>query len=207
MGRPAKHRIQEFNGVRYYWKPSGYYRADGARARYMHRDVWRFHHGPIPPDHHIHHRDGDRGNNDVANLECMHGSAHISKHSRQNSIAGSDKAKRHMANIRPAASAWHASPEGIAWHREHAAALWANREIERRACVRCEGIYEVLRGAAKRGFCSASCQSAARRAIGVDDEERSCAICGGAFMVNRYARRKTCGTTCRTEYMRRSNGL
>lgn len=38
---------------------------------YLHRVIWAEAHGPIPPDHEIHHADHDTFNNDLANLVCV----------------------------------------------------------------------------------------------------------------------------------------
>lgn len=46
---------------------------------YEHRYVWEKFHGPIPKDHEIHHVDGDRTNNTIENLECLHKSHHHSR--------------------------------------------------------------------------------------------------------------------------------
>jgi len=48
--------------------------------RYVHRIVAEAWYGPIPPDHHVHHRDGDKLNNHPDNLEILHGSDHNSMH-------------------------------------------------------------------------------------------------------------------------------
>jgi hypothetical protein len=45
-------------------------------------------------------------------------------------------------------------------------------------------------------FCSNACKSAWRRASGIDDEKRTCAKCGGTFIVNRYAKQDFCSYTC-----------
>lgn len=61
-----------FNGRTYTLSGKGgcYRLTSGARSL-LHRDVWEFHCGPIPPDHDILHRDGDKANNDLSNLVCV----------------------------------------------------------------------------------------------------------------------------------------
>lgn len=46
------------------------------RARY----VWQQHHGEIPPGMAIHHRDGDKLNDSIENLELVSKAEHIDKH-------------------------------------------------------------------------------------------------------------------------------
>ena len=45
-----------------------------------HRKVWHDANGPIPPGHHVHHRNRDRGDNRLANLELVEASDHLRKH-------------------------------------------------------------------------------------------------------------------------------
>lgn len=53
------------------------------RREYIHRLVWEEHFGPIPPGDKIHHKDGNKENNDISNLECKSASQHISDHNKQ----------------------------------------------------------------------------------------------------------------------------
>lgn len=50
---------------------------------FEHRYVWKTIKGKIPKDHEIHHIDGDRTNNNIDNLECIHRSKH---HARDREI-------------------------------------------------------------------------------------------------------------------------
>ena len=83
-----------FNGKEFYrypesGHPAGIYfrRAEGPRgaskAVLLHRAVWEFHNGAIPPGNDIHHRDGDPGNNRLDNLECLTKEEHKSRHRLQ----------------------------------------------------------------------------------------------------------------------------
>lgn len=46
----------------------------------LHRAVWESANGPVPCGHDIHHRDGDKSNNDLNNLECLSRSDHSRTH-------------------------------------------------------------------------------------------------------------------------------
>lgn len=50
------------------------------RTLRLHREVWIFHRGPVPHGYEIHHRDGDKANNHIDNLECLRKGAHSSFH-------------------------------------------------------------------------------------------------------------------------------
>lgn len=47
---------------------------------YEHRKVWFDSHGPIPPNHQIHHKNHDPSDNRLENLECLSNSAHQIEH-------------------------------------------------------------------------------------------------------------------------------
>lgn len=74
----------EWGGKRWHRYASGYYeRTDKRlrpRTRRLHREVWAHHHGPIPPGHDVHHRDEDRGNNEICNLELLSHAQHKRHH-------------------------------------------------------------------------------------------------------------------------------
>jgi len=69
-----------FNGHSYTVDDDDYYRRTNGDRSWLHQDVWEFHHGPIPTGYEIHHKSGNRLNNDIANLECLTPSAHAEKH-------------------------------------------------------------------------------------------------------------------------------
>ena len=58
--------------------PKGYIRISGEMA---HRRVWRKHHGPVSVGFFIHHIDGDKTNNEIANLALVDALTHKRIHS------------------------------------------------------------------------------------------------------------------------------
>jgi hypothetical protein len=57
------------------------------RQRYLHRMVWMFHHGSIPP--YIDHIDGDKGNNKIENLRAANQSQNgFNSGARKNNTSG-----------------------------------------------------------------------------------------------------------------------
>lgn len=60
--------------------PNGYIsNADGGG---VHRDVWRKHHGEIPKGYVIHHKNFNKKDNRIENLQCISYSEHIRLHKK-----------------------------------------------------------------------------------------------------------------------------
>ena len=118
----------EFNGKTYYrlGGPGGYFKNDG---KSLHRAVWTYYNGPIPEGHHIHHKDHNKENNDLSNLECIQGSAHMSMHGKEN-MNGRGYPKACL----DAAAEWHRSEEGRKWHKER---TLKPKEKTLKPCVQC----------------------------------------------------------------------
>lgn len=196
----AKHPVQVFNGVRFYRKGRGYYKAgyeeSGRRTIYMHRYVWEFHNGPILAKHHVHHTNGNTSDNRLENLVLMLGTEHSRQHALERIADGTFGTPEHLSIARAAAAQWHGSPAGLDWHKQHGKDTWADREKQQCPCTQCGKPYDGFIGARKRGFCSPSCQNMARVASGVDDETRTCVVCGTEFQANKYRKVKTCSKMC-----------
>src|SRR3990172_3700093 len=177
-----------FNGVKFRRYPDStcssdrnYYTPDGAhRLRgvgRLHQEIWKGAHGPIPEGFHIPHLDPDPIKNELSNLEALPEFDHMSGHGHDEP---SLQARAHLERIRPLASEWHRSVEGHRWHLEHGQDSWVNREARLYTCQRCGREYQSLKISAVR-FCCNACRAAWRRAIGADDEDRTCPVCGATF--------------------------
>lgn len=186
----------------YWWKVSssqGKYVAGQSVS--MHRYVWEFHNGEIPDGYQIHHKDHNRANNTLSNLELVETVEHCRYHMRKRAEKDPNHWKPALERAREAAKEWHKSEEGRAWHREHAKKTAHRVETHgiKMTCTWCGKTYKGLAKARKKGFCSASCQGMARNASGVDHIERNCTICNNTFMANKYSKRKTCSTECKNK--------
>lgn len=188
---------QEFNGVAYY-RSGHYFQRDGV---HLHIAVWQYHNGEIPPGHHVHHRDGDRSNNQIENLQALPAFEHISAHSRSRV----EYNLRHMEEMRSLAFEWHGTEQGRAWHSEHAKRYWSGREPISYTCPQCGKSFESMRvyGPHDNRFCCNYCKAKFRRASGVDNEQRTCALCGNAFTANRYEKNRFCSRSCAVDARRK----
>lgn len=150
----------------------------------LHRLIWEKAYGPIPKGHHIHHKDGNRLNNSIENLECISHEEHLSLHMKENSE------KIHV---------WHKSEEGRRHLGKKASKLMEERPFKDFKCPEClkdfksQNVHRVK-------YCSINCQAGARRKRGDDNVERQCVICSQTFSVNRYSATKTCGYSCGAKF-------
>lgn len=182
--------IQEFNGKRYYFS-GHYFQRQGER---LHIAVWKYYNGDIPKGYHIHHKDEDRHNNQIENLQMVKAYEHLSRHSS----ARDEYNQKHIKDMRELANEWHGSDEGRAWHSEHAKESWQKKGYNKYTCSCCGKEFETRHdyGADQNTFCSNACKAKHRAHSGIDNEERICAYCGKPFTVNKYAKRACCSREC-----------
>lgn len=72
----------EHGGEIYTLDNNGYY-VTGKASKKLHRVVWEEANGPIPNGYIVHHRDGDKANNELSNLELIEWGAHTALHLNQ----------------------------------------------------------------------------------------------------------------------------
>lgn len=164
--------------------------------QYLHRQIWREHHGEIPEGYHIHHLDDNPLNNDIENLECIPNGEHQKLHAQLWSEERLTKAREHMLSKVIPAAAKRIIPESELQQRsENSKRMWADASPKQQICEYCGKEFEAPPfGVAK--YCSGNCKTADRRKSGVDNETRICAICGNQFTVDKYAKTQTCSRRC-----------
>lgn len=91
-------------------KKTGYWiSTDHPRIR-AHQWIWIKIHGVIPKGYHIHHKNENKSDNRIENLELIERSRHMSHHMSQ--PERKEKSRKNLEKIRFKASAWHKSEEG-----------------------------------------------------------------------------------------------
>ncbi len=197
---------QYFNGKMFTRdEDSGYYlcsskSADGSRKR-MHAYVWEYYNGSVPDGYHVHHKDEDKSNNDISNLELKIETEHLSFHAKENAERNRDKVIQNLIeNAIPKAKEWHRSDEGREWHRKHYKKTKDNLHQKRKfRCIVCGKDFESIQVNAK--FCSNNCKSKHRRMEGIDNIEMECVVCGKKFVKNKYSKTQTCSRKCGTKLL------
>jgi hypothetical protein len=195
-----------YNGITFYRYPESkyiahrQYFAPGIADRQrgvdlLHRQIWKDACGQIPDGYHIHHKDRNTGNNSLDNLELVSLEDHQQEHYAEQSERGKSALSiEHLEQIRPMASAWHASDEGIAWHREHGKKTWDNRQFRVIVCAECGGNFETRHGG-EAIYCSERCyQKHLRKAGKHKNHLKTCEHCGKEFMG--IKRSRYCSRSC-----------
>lgn len=189
-----------FNGRSYTRdERTGYYLCskpsrDGRRKR-LHVAVWEYHNGKIDDGFEVHHKTMDKSRNDIGDLELLSAEEHRAMHASNMSEETKEKLRESLIkNAVPKAAEWHRSEEGIRWHSENGKRSWENREPAEYTCSYCGKRFWTKNRYSSRSntFCSNRCKSAFRRASGIDDETRTCEVCGGEFRANRYSTKRRC---------------
>jgi len=184
--------VQKFNGESFYLC-GRYFQHKGKR---LHRKVWEYHNGEIPKGYHVHHKDGNRRNNDISNLILLQSSDHLSEHMQSEDRRAT--AKDSIKHAIKSAPAWHRSEAGKEWHSAHSKKSWEMRTAKRYVCSYCKKEFYTKNSYGKKTnhFCSNNCKSAYRRELGVDNIERICPVCGKTFVISRYSKNITCSSEC-----------
>lgn len=179
-------------------KKTGYYlsgkKIEDKRKR-LHIYVYETEKGSIPKGYAVHHIDFDKNNNDISNLMLLTRSEHERLHGR---CLTDEQKQRRRDNLndraRPKAIEWHKSKEGKKWHSKHGKDVFCNLPIKTYKCSYCGKEFQTKNAYSKTSntFCSNNCKSAFRRASGIDNIKRECAICGAEFTTNKYSYAKYC---------------
>ena len=187
------------DGIRFSMDPrSGYFQGHAPKGHskktlFLHRYMWERSNGRIPRGYQIHHKDGDRSNNELANLQLMTVKEHQKYHNDHMTDADREMRRKAMAYASTFAKAWHSSEEGRAWHRYHVAESIGH---VRRTNKTCDACGKEFMGIATQRFCSNACKSRWRRANGVDNIKKTCPICGREFYSNKFSQSETCSRSC-----------
>jgi len=158
----------------------GYFRCGRKR---VHRIIWEHYNGSIPKGFDIHHKDGNKFNNDISNLECICHKKHLSMHMKANSI------KIH---------AWLKTVKGYKFLSEKAKRQWKEMPLKTFTCQNCSKEFQTKHNRFVK-YCGDNCVMSARNKSGVDNIDRTCVICSNSFVINRYQKTQTCSFNCRNK--------
>lgn len=191
---------QEYANRKWTRKYNGYYQSttifeDGKR-KWLHQYVWQEANGTQPKGWDVHHKDGNKDNNSLDNLELITRSAHQAIHGKEYFENNKEGMLARLEKIRPKAAAWHSSEEGLEWHRQHRENLKDKilAKDKERECAWCgKTVMSHLRS--KNVYCDRKCEY--KYTVGkskTEGEEYECKVCGEKF---RWIKEKaTCSDEC-----------
>lgn len=151
-----------YDGIKFYQTKQGYLLGNYMKKPIrLHIYQWLKNKGEIPKGYQIHHKDEDKTNNDISNLEIKTQHDHLSYHGKKE-IKDLD----HLAKIRPLSVEWHKSEDGREWHKQQ----WIKSigkhvtEYVTKICEVCGKEYQVnVLCAYKSKYCNSNCKATALR--------------------------------------------
>lgn len=152
--------VQEFNGKKYRLHKGERYFSSGNKR--LHIQVWKYYNGDIPKGYHIHHVDGNTHNNDISNLNLIHGTLHLRFEGKKRFKENPEWAKEFHSKGIEKAKEWHKSEEGRKWHKEHGKKCWINKQYFTKNCEVCNKEYKTPFPTNSK-FCHANCKATALR--------------------------------------------
>ena len=139
---PGPPAYYDWNGTRWYRNRKDHYYRDPSGGVLLHVAIWTNANGPAPDGHVIHHRDHNRDNNSIDNLQAL---------------ADRDHRRHHLKDNKRWASAQTSEAA-----KARATQQWADREPTEHRCEHCGSSFWSTGMRAK--FCHANCRAADRRA-------------------------------------------
>lgn len=135
---------------------------NGKRER-LHRYVWIYHFGEIPKGYHIHHKDENRLNNDISNLELLQENEHLLLHGKTERCK--DISRKNLKLAQKSAILWHKSEKGKEFHKKLSKMSWENKQPISYVCTQCGKSFESLKSYSDKSnrFCHNNCKARYRR--------------------------------------------
>lgn len=188
-----KPRTIVYKGTKYTLN-RGYYKT----TQSLHKRIWEDNFGEVPKDHHIHHKNGDSGDNRFENLECMHKAKHHSLHFK----AMRQVEAMHSKESRLKALEWYRSKLGRKTQGESAKKGWKDRKSIKRKCVICEKDF-LTKHLGGTKYCSQPCRSRCQSLR--EQIAKKCLICSSEFQTRNYSQAsKTCSQKCKGKLISRT---
>lgn len=138
-----------------FWKQKDGYWVNGMPI-HAQRWVWINHFAAIPKGMDIHHKDGDKDNNEIENLEMLSRSEHLKRHWKEGRF-DLEKRRAQLCEARK----WLKTPEGRKKQSEISKRVWKTRKKFLLSCLECEKQITSTQPWTK--YCSDACAARYRR--------------------------------------------
>lgn len=155
----------EFNNMKFYKESSGYYKinnnwnSDIPNSLRLHRAVYEYYNGKIPVNMIVHHKDGNKQNNDIDNLVLMNNKDHSIMHSKNITEEQKQIRDKNWKKANKFAAIWHkTNPKSHEVHVALGKKSWLKAPKRKRICIQC-GKEFTTRGYRNSKFCSGQCKN------------------------------------------------
>ncbi len=174
-------------GKKFYQQKDGYWA--NMMPIHAHRWVWINHYGAIPKGMDIHHKNGDKGDNEIENLEMLSRSDHLKRHWEEGRF-DLDQRRTQLKEARK----WLQTDEGRKKQSEISKKSWEVRRKTIKNCEMCSVDIETSQSWTR--FCSDACDKKWRRANKLYFIEQICPVCDKEFKKDKFTPKKFCSISC-----------
>jgi hypothetical protein len=182
--------FRKYFGKKFHKLKSGYWQS--FIPIQAHRWVWINHYGSIPPGMDIHHKDGDKSNNEIENLEMLSRSDHLKKHWEDPKLR--EERRKFLDEMRPKVHEWLRSDEGRKKQSESSKRGWKNRKTFDLICKSCNK--QMKSKIPNKIYCSNNCYMKSVRMQRIYFIEKICPICNIIFMKDKFSPKRFCSISC-----------
>ena len=197
-------RVLFYQSIPFYRDEStGYYVSN--HGEHMQDFVWKSfkHLDVIPEGYKVQHKDGNKANNKIPNLELVatQSETAVETSNVENEVVVEQIS---MTSVQEKAKSWHKSKAGRKWHseiltRQHKEGIFKKNLI----CSNCGKEFLGEHHSGTNQFCSATCKSQYRRKNGLDLVEKICPVCDKTYMTNKFRPAKSCSRSCSSKIRKR----
>ena len=159
-------KVAEFNGMKFIKEDSGYYKInnnwneDIDNSYRLHRAVYEYYNGKIPKGLVVHHKDGNKENNDISNLELKTQKEHNKYHFDNCSEETKVKRRKVIEDRIIKAAIWHkTNPMSHIIHSIASKKGWNNKEYREVICQQCGKTFKTRGSRNNPKFCSGKCKN------------------------------------------------
>lgn len=185
---------QEFNGVIYKMACDGHFNSGSTYS--LHRNVWQYYHGAIPKGNYlIHHKDWDKSNNSISNLQLLTKTEHGKIHNPLGQMNGMPNEKEFTCDI--CGKKFIKLDVGQKSHYCSKRCLEKAKQLrltKTLICKNCGKEFTARKYDNRTKFCSHKCAQEFNHAKAV--EIKKCVVCGKEFEAYKYRKQEACSAEC-----------
>lgn len=177
-----EYEVAYFNGLRFR-KDKGKYYVNFDTMQRLHVAVWEYFNGPKPKKYHIHHKDNNKKNNDISNLQLLSSSEHGKLHYQEKTEEEKAKIKEgHYKNCILVAAEIHREQPLTDEHKKKISDGFKKGLFYKHTCIFCKKEFETKNKTCK--YCCGKCKNDDNKAFRNDKsnwKEVECSKCNKKY--------------------------